>query len=201
MNSLAALGRRGIQAIDRIVRIIYKITPLSDEPDCILRISRSRSKQRVRLSDGVEVAPGDPLILLHLWNERVPDLIQYYETLDWSRLIIRRFMTSLTMLNTYLSHQSWGSDIVAMRGEFGFLIRLEGANPIAARIGLDLVPLEPPGLHIWRRAFWDNLYSYVLMWAFNPQSLRGKHLAKLVRAELWISRGRLKQLYGTNRIH
>ena len=81
MNPLAALGRYGIRAIDSIIRIIYRVSPLSDDPDCILRISRERSKRHVNLSDGVKVEPGYPIILLHLWNERVLEFLQPHETL------------------------------------------------------------------------------------------------------------------------
>ncbi|NIS82987.1 MAG: hypothetical protein GTO14_22930, partial [Anaerolineales bacterium] len=107
------------------------------------------------------------------------------------------FLTSLGMLSDYIKHQPWGDDIAAIRAEFGFLVGLKAAQTIMSRCGFDVVLLERPGGRFWRKAFWENLYSYLLMWAFNPRSLRGKSLIKLVRAELWISRERLAQLYGT----
>jgi hypothetical protein len=196
MNPLAVLGRYGIRAIDWIVRKIYRITPLSDEPDCILRIARERSKWHASLSDGVEVKPGDPIILLHLWNERVLEFLQSHETLGWTRYLLRRFLKSLPILNEYLNQQAWGDEIVAMRAEFGFLVSLEVAGPILSSLGLDVMPVERPRGRFWRRAFWDNLYSYLLMWTFNPKSLQGKKITNLLRAELWISREKLAKLYG-----
>ena len=100
------------------------------------------------------------------------------------------------MLDDHLNRQSWGDEIGAMRGEFGFLVRLEEAAPIFTRLGFDVVPLVRSGGRFWRKGFWDNLYSYMLMWTFNPKSLQGKSLTRLARAELWISRERLRQLYG-----
>ncbi len=199
MNPIATLGRYGIRGIDGIIRFIYRISPLSDDPDCILRISRERCKRHVSLSDGVEVDSGDPIILLHLWNERVLDFLQSHEPLGWTRYLMRRFLASLRILDKYLNSQAWGDEIVAMRGEFGFLVRLEEAEPIISRLGFDAVPLDRPGGRVWRRGFWDNLYSYMLMWTFNPKSLQGKSLTKLVRTEVWISREKLAMLYGADR--
>lgn len=199
MNPLATLGRYGIRAIDWVLRKFYRVTPFSDEPECILRIAREPSKWYASLSDGVEVRPGDPIISLHLWNERVLEFLQPHETLGWTRYLMRRFLTSLPMLDDYLNRQSWGQDIVALRGEFGFLVRLEEAEPILNRLGLDVVTLDRPGGRFWLRGFWDNLYSYLLMWTFNPKSLQGKSVPKLVRGEVWISREQLAKLFGTDR--
>jgi hypothetical protein len=196
MNPLASLGRYGIRAIDWIVRKIYRITPLSNEPDCILRISREPSKWHASLSDGVEVKPGNPIILLHLWNERVLEFLQPHEPLGWTRYLLRRFLKSLPLLNEQLNQQAWGDEIVAMRAEFGFLVTLDVAGPILSPLGFDVMPVERPRGRFWRRAFWDNLYSYLLMWTFNPKSLQGKELTNLLRAELWISRERLRERYG-----
>jgi hypothetical protein len=196
MNPLAAFGRYGIRAIDWIVRKIYRITPLSDDPDCILRIAREPSKWHASLSDGVEVRPGDPIISLHLWNERVLEFLQPHETLGWTRYLLRRFLTSLHILNEYLNQQAWGDEVVAMRAEFGFLVTLDVLRPLLSPHGIDVMPLERPKGRFWRRAFWDNLYSYLLMWTFNPKSLQGKKITNLLRAELWISREKLGKLYG-----
>jgi hypothetical protein len=196
MNPLATLGRYGIRAIDWVLRKFYRVTPFSDEPECILRIARDPSRWRASLSDGVEVRPGDPIIQLHLWNERILEFLQSYETLGWTRSLLRRFIKSLRILNEYLNQQAWGNEIVAMRAEFGFLVSLELAGPILSSLGFDVKPVERPKGRFWRRAFWDNFYSYLLMWTFNPKSLRGKELTNLLRTELWISRDRLRERYG-----
>jgi hypothetical protein len=75
-------------------------------------------------------------------------------------------------------------------------VTLEVAGPILSPLGFNVKPVERPRGRFWRRAFWDNLYSYLLMWTFNPKSLQGKELTNLLRAELWISRERLRERYG-----
>lgn len=196
MNPFAALGRYAIRAIDWIIRFAYQVKPYSEDPDCILRISRSRSKQRIRLSDGVQVQLGDPILAIHCWNERLGGSPQDRIALGWGRYLLLRVDTSLRMLAAYLDQHPWANDIVALHAELGIIMNLQAAMSIARHHGIDAIPKERPGVRFWRRAFWDNLYSHILMWTYNPGSLRGKHLSKMVRVKLWISRERLAQIYG-----
>lgn len=196
MNPFAALGRYAIRAIDWIVRFAYRVKPFTDDPDCILRIAPSRSKRQLLLSDGVQVKVGDPILVIHFWNERLGGSPQDRIALGWGRYMLRRFNASLRMLAAYLDQHPWANDIVALRGDLDFVKDVLPAKTVFMRLGFDVVPKERPGARFWRRAFWDNLYSYFLMWAFNPGSLRGKRLSEMVRVELWISRERLAQIYG-----
>ena len=194
-NPLAAFGRLAIRTIDRILRAAYKVKPFSQDPDCILRISKSPSPQQIRLSDGVQVQLGDPILVIHFWNERLGGSPQDRIALGWGRHLSRRLKASLRMLPAYLDHNLWANDIVAVCGELGFVKDVLSAKRYFMRLGFDVVPMEAPGMRFWRRAFWDNLYSYALMWTFNPGLLRGKRLTKLVRVVIWISRERLVQMY------
>lgn len=195
LNPLAAFGRLAIRTIDRILRAAYQVKPFSQDPDCILRISKSPSPQQIRLSDGVQVQLGDPILVIHFWNERLGGSPQDRIALGWGRHLSRRLKASLRMLTAYLDQNLWANDIVAVRGELGFVKDVLSAKRYFMRLGFDVVPMEAPGMRFWRRAFWDNLYSYALMWTFNPGLLRGKRLTKLVRVVIWISRERLVQMY------
>jgi len=110
--------------------------------------------------------------------------------------MLRRVNASLHMLAAYLDQHPWANDIVALHAELGIIMNLPAAMSIARHHGIDAIPKERPRARFGRRAFWDNLYSYILMWTFNPGSLRGKRLTEMVRVELWISRERLTQIYG-----
>ena len=49
----------------------------------------------------------------------------------------------------------------------------------------------------WRfTEFWQNFYSYALIWTFNPNSLRGKPLSAIERLDLFMSRKMLRERYG-----
>jgi hypothetical protein len=99
------------------------------------------------------------------------------------------------MLAAHLDEVQGGQSVVALRAEFGFLTNLRAARLIAVPLGFDVVLKELPGLRVWRRAFWDNFYSYLLLWVFGPPSLQGKRLASLNRVVIWMSRERLIERY------
>jgi hypothetical protein len=44
--------------------------------------------------------------------------------------------------------------------------------------------------------FWENFYTWWLIWTFNPGSLRRKEFLCMERAQLWISRQALLERYG-----
>lgn len=193
---LARIGRAGIRGIDWILRRYYGVYPFTYEPGCIFRLAWGRSREERQLSDGTRIQPGDPLIHLHLWNERLKDLPQDRTSLAWGRDLVRMGTSSLSMLAAHLSAVERGHSVVALRGESGFLTDLRAAKLIAVPLGFDVVLKELPGLRVWRRAFWDNFYSYLLLWAFGPASMRGKRLASLNRVVIWMSRERLFERYG-----
>jgi hypothetical protein len=99
------------------------------------------------------------------------------------------------MLAAHLGEVQGGQSVVALRAEFGFLTDLQAARLIAVPLGFDVVLKELPGLRMWRRAFWDNFYSLLLLWVFDPASLQGKRLASLNRVVIWMSRERLTERY------
>jgi hypothetical protein len=47
--------------------------------------------------------------------------------------------------------------------------------------------------------FWENLYTWALMWAYNDFSLRQRHLVALCRTESWISAEAFLRRYGTDK--
>jgi len=44
--------------------------------------------------------------------------------------------------------------------------------------------------------FWENLYTWALMWTFNAGSLKKRHLLQLQRTEVWMSTGEFLVRYG-----
>ncbi len=195
-EELARIGRMGIQGIDWILRRYYGVYPFTDREGCILRLAWGRSREERQLSDGTRIQPGDPLVHLHLWNERLRDLPQDRGSLGWGRQLMRMMVSSLSMLAAHLNEIEGGPSVVALSGESGLLTDLRAAKVVAIPLGFDVVLKEPPGLRVWRRAFWDNFYSYLLLWAFGPASMRGKRLASLNRVVIWMSRERLFERYG-----
>jgi hypothetical protein len=195
-NPLASLTRGFVRAIDWCLRRFYRVKPFTDDPGCILRLSPGRSQRDLCLSDGKRVRVGDPVLDIHLWNERLPSLSQVSWMVDWTRFLLHGFRISLALLAEYLSYHSATGREVVLRGEMGAASDFQTAKNIFERLGFDVVLKENPGSRIWRRAFWDALYSYALMWTFCAPSVRGKRLTKLLRVQVWMSEETLRQRYG-----
>lgn len=187
-----------VRLIDRILRRATHIFEFSDAPGCILRIARTTSPRSISLSDGVRLLPGDPLIGLHLWNERVPRASRGKADLQWGLEFTRSIHASLQILARYLeAHREYQA--LALYGEAGFIEgeRAEQVSRVLARLGFDVIPLAQPGWNLLSVAFWANLFSWWLMATFNPVSLEGKTFAHLRRYQLWMSRARLREKYLT----
>jgi hypothetical protein len=195
-NPLASMMRGLIRAIDWCLRRFYRVKPFTEDPGCILRLSPGRSKHDFFLSDGTRIRAGDPVLDIHLWNERLPSLSQASWVVDWTRFLLHGFKVSLGLLSEYLCHHSASGGEVVLRGELGFASDFQTAKDVFEHLGFDVVLKEHPGARIWRRAFWDSLYSCALMWTFCAPSIRSKSLMKLLRVQVWMSGETLWRRYG-----
>ncbi len=194
------LVRQAIFALDALLRRLQSIYEFSQEPYCILCIARSRSHQERVLSDGTVVHIGDPIIELHFWNEHIPPMDTEGPDLIWGLRFYRCLRSSLLDLARYVSHTAGLDDVVAFHGQSSFASEMGWQRYAGAleSLGFDFRPL-PPSASIWKRVgqFFEHLYVWALIWAFNPTSLRGKHLLAARRGELWISRARLLERYAS----
>ena len=187
-----------VRLIDRILRRVGHLFEFTGAPGCILRIARTTSPRAIALSDGVAIRPGDPLIGIHLWNERVPPLARGETDLHWGLEFTRSVRVSLQLLAQYLAaHPEYPAR--ALCGEAGFFEgeRAEQLTRVMRRLGFDVVPLAQSGWNFFSGAFWANLFSWWLMATFNPVSLEGKTFARLRRYQLWMSCARLREKYLT----
>jgi len=187
---LAKTGRAGIYGIDWLLRRWYGVYEFSRTDDNLLRISARVAKASLTLSDGTKVAPGDPIIDLHIWNERVPTLGALGPSLVWASRVNRRIERSLIALARHLDQRDDLNRCVALRAVAIFVSRRAAgkATRIAARYGLT------PPLEARRADLGHGLLAFGLTWACNPASLVGKRLTP-TRYEFWMSSPALRQTY------
>ena len=188
---LVGLVKRCVLAIDWFLRRAHQIRPVSQDPVCLLRFSLTRARHELQLSDGCTIHKGDRLAALHLWNERVSKLGSGGLSLGWAKEFVSQFRASLGLLVPLLLRDARLQSATAVYGELSFLTDMAQAHRFFKAFGFDLVLLDDPGLRVWRRAFWDNLFAYGLVMAFSPASLADKRLQELKRAQIWMSRERL----------
>ncbi len=197
MTLTAVAARLGVRAIDAALRHHYRIFAFSDDPACILKIGPAVCSRDMTLCDGTHLVRGEAILELHLWNERLPPFPPAGPMVAWSVQMLRRWRYSLGLLAAYLAHASRWDNVQALHGTVGFL-EMEHAGEmrtLVEHLGFEFIVGETPGWKIWRPAFWQNLFSWWLMWAFNPASLTHKRIRDLARGELWISRAALMQLH------
>lgn len=179
---------------DATLRRYYGVRSFADHPDCLLRIARAAAPREIRLSDGTQVRPGEPIALLHFWSEHIPRFPSGGPDLAWAKLFRHRMNFSLHALSRHLAEERGWDDVRAIHGcvNFGNRRRRWQIRMAAARFGFELVPVEVP-----RRL--HETGEDILIWcyarAFNPVALR-HHVLWRDRTELWISRDSLTNRFG-----
>jgi len=119
--------------------------------------------------------------------------------LAWAFTFQRRLARSLAVLADEVESDPRFRDIKAFRGVTSFGSR-DGLMQVARLVeqwGFELVDRKrPAGIFGRFITFWENLYTWGIIWTFNPASLKGKSLRRLTRGQLWISRQELIHRYG-----
>jgi hypothetical protein len=143
------------------------------------------------------VEAGEPVLGLHLWNEHLPALPEAGADLAWAARMRRLFVGSLRAVAREVARDPrlsraralGGTTVLLEPGEASASVRL------VQRLGFTLLPQRHPLGRFG--VFWENLYAWGLMWAFNPATLRGRTLLGLRRAEMWMPVEELLQRYGS----
>ena len=188
--------RRIIRGFDRLLRRATGIFEFSDEAECLLRLQLTRMPRALRLADGVELSAGDPVLMLHLWNEHVPPLESSVADLAWASRARRLLIDSLRAVAQWLASDTGLGDVRAIGGVTA-LISPEGEGVglrLMRRLGFDAIPYR--GSFGRFGEFWENLWAWGLMWAFNRASLRHRSLLRLRRTEFWMSADEFVERYG-----
>jgi hypothetical protein len=190
------LGRL-VVAFDRRQRRRLHIWEFSDDPDCILRVSITRSRLGAELADGTVVRRGDMIGIVHLWNERVPRIPPTGPDIAWATTAARLLTHSLRLFARYMLETSDLDGIQAFGGEFGF-IYTPFTIRFLRRLGVEVFEPRPPhGLWDWIVDTAMRIWPWLLRRVFNPESVRGRTLDDMRRRPVWITRSTLLRLYGS----
>jgi hypothetical protein len=191
-------ARAMVLSLDLLLQRQNRVQEFTQDEDCILRIALTKCKKDVELSDGTHVRAGDRICELHLWNEHIPPMPPDGPDLRWGLRFYRLAVKSLRSLAVYITADEL-QDIAALGGQMAFMEKDDSPvlATVAPQLGFDVVNLTAQAGR-WGRFthFWENIFSWALMWAFNPASLRGKRFLRLHRHRLWMSRRTLLERYG-----
>jgi hypothetical protein len=188
---------RLVVAIDRRQRRRLGIWEFSDDPACILRFGLSVARERVELPDGTAVRPGERVGVVHLWNERMPQIPPTGPGLAWAKAFNRQMVHSFRLLARYVPTAPALEDIRVFGGQL-CLAYSPGVIRFLRRLGLEIfdpVPLHGP---VERTVdLGARLWVWLLRRAFNPESARHLRLSDLQRRPAWFSRRTLIALHGS----
>ena len=189
-----------VRRLDAWVRRRQGFIEFSESPTCMLRVVVTRADRELRLSDGAVIRPGETIIDIHFWNERLPKA-SACQGLGWGGRFGRALMRSFVDLAAAVDTDPRLAGAVAIRGRLAFA---NGRNrEEMGRFGqwFGFESIEDIGPLPLRRRLHDaaeDLWLLALTWTFNPGSLRSRRMVRR-REDLWISKAKLIDRYGPQR--
>ena len=197
----AGLWATVVGSVDAMLRAYYGIREFTDDPDCLFRVALVPAGEPVRLSDGTEIAAGEPIGALHWWNEHMPRYSDRGPDLVWAGMMRRRVGYSLQLLIEFAEREPEWRQVRAFRGDTTLASGLGNGQTrrVARHLGFELI--EPPPSRLHRlHTFTTSFNTWALTRAFNPAALprqpflRGWH-------EWWMSRAMLRRRYARSARH
>ena len=184
-----------VRLLDGVIRHSSRVFEFNSDPNCLLRLQFTSAPRTLRLSD-TTLRAGDLVLLLHLWNERLPPYPPGGADLAWARTFLRRFKYSLSLAADFLQNSPRAASV---RGVGGMTILLDAGlhasgRQFVQRLGFQVFPYSNPLGRFGE--FWENFYSWIIIWTFNPRSLPRRSLFSLRRSEIWISREAFLRRFG-----
>jgi hypothetical protein len=173
----------------------YGVFEFSQIPDCLFRLQVDVARHCIPLPD-CQVEPGEPVLLLHMWNERLLALDTLSPGLGRAKTMQRSFLRSLGEVAGFLDDHPGMAEVCAIGGVTVLLESddHEGGARLVERLGFTVLPFHSPLGGFGE--FWENFYSWVLIWAYNPSDLPYRGLRSLRRKEFWISAGEFRRRFG-----
>jgi hypothetical protein len=187
--------RRLIRLLDRLLRRQQKVFEYWDDPDCMFRASTSKARHAIHLPDG-EIPVGTEVLQLHFWNEHMPRIPADGPDLA---LAIRGQRMLLNSLRAFARWIQDNPDVACGQGVGGATVLFTAGDSSSGerlfqRLGFSVFPYQNPLGRFGE--FWENLYTWALMWAFNAVSLENRNLLELQRTEVWMSTEEFLARYG-----
>ena len=188
---------RLVLGLDARLRRRIGVIEYSSDPDCIFRIELRRLDHAITLSDGTELLPGEEIVQLHFWNERVPHYGGAGATFQWARQFDRMLAHSLRELSSFLSRH----DLNAVRGvradaALGTSEQMDQVLRFCGHFGFIPVTKTAPvtiGSHFHR--FGENILIGLLILAHNRRAFRLDCLRRS-RADVFLPRAKLDERFG-----
>ncbi len=190
MHPLRAVIRRFDDWLSRV----EGVAPFADDPRIILRVQRARTGQELQLP-GCRIPAAAPALMLHFWNERMPLIAPQGADLAWALQFERRLIYSFKSVAALLRQTASLQDVQAVGGLITHIHigAPDGGRLLLERLGFTIMPYR--GRLGAFGEFWENFYTWWLIWAYNPVSLRSHALLGMERNEFWMTKDRFLERF------
>jgi hypothetical protein len=181
--------------LDRVLRRRYRLFEFTDDPVCIFRLGLESTSYPIHLPDK-EIPSGAQILSLHLWNEHVPRMPEDGPDMRWGIRMAKRVKYSFGLVAQEIRRNPKLSDAQALGGDtILFSQTIPGEYDwLFTRLGFTILPYHRPKLGRFGE-FFENLYTWWLMRAFNMPSVSRRDLFHLERKSVWMSIEKLLSLY------
>jgi hypothetical protein len=187
--------RAAVRLIDQLIRVTEGVDEFSRDPECILRIQLKHATHAIKIGSEM-ILMGEPVLALHAWNEHMPKLPAEGADLEWALQLRRQTIHSFRQVAGVMAHDSRYSQVQAVCGEsalFSFTDHTGGTR-MMEHLGFTVLPYHRPAGRFGE--FWENLFSWWLMWTYNNTSLHSRELWRLQRTEIWMTADEFIRRYG-----
>ncbi len=191
--------RQLVAGFDGVLRRCYGVHEFSADPECVLRLALGRAPRDITLACGTCVGSGEPVGILHFWNEHLPPFPPEGPNLRWAKVMHRCLRRSLEALAAHVRSEPAWRGIRAFRAEM-WVSRGARTNPllhVTQRFGFEVVT---PEFSTFDRchALGEDLLRWGFTRAYNPVALRRRQVFG-ERREVWISRQSLLERHPDRR--
>lgn len=169
-----------------------------DDPDCLFRAQIARATRDIALPDTV-IPAGEKVLGLHFWNEHMPKIPPEGPTLALALRGSRMVVSSFRVLAREMHRDPRMAGAQALGGATVLFAAGDdsGGEKLFKRLGFTMFPYRSSLGRFGE--FWENFYTWALMWAYNDFSLRQRHLVALHRTESWIAADEFLRRYGAEK--
>ncbi len=189
-----AFPRTVLRRFDDWLSRVEGVQAFTTEPGVILRLQAAVAAWDIPLPDH-RVPAGSPVLVLHFWNERIPLIAPQGASLVWALHFQRQLLFSLKAVALHLRATASLNDVQAVGGVIAQVHTTipDGGHLLLERLGFHVLPYHRPAGKFGE--FWENSYTWLLMWTYNPASLRAHSLLGLQRNEFWMTRERFLEQF------
>lgn len=191
MNPLRFVIRR----FDAWLSRVEGVEPFTDDPNCIMRLQVSYLNYALILPSAT-IPSGGKALLLHVWNERAPDIPIEGPNLAYGLKLQRLMITSLKLVAQHILVTPSLQDVQTVGGVTAHISLKEanGGRAMLEQLGFTVMPYHRPFGAFGE--FWENFYTWWLMWTYNPASTQHRKLWHLQRTEFWMTEDEFLKRYG-----